>query len=469
MGSGQRPSRRKQRIAAAIVAATPLLALIGYVGSRQHLGDLEEQLVRRANELGAYRPGRPPRSLGLGGSVADLLQPAFIRIDSAMRGEGWDELLSELDQLDGHAGPLTIPSASLVELVLEDVHQALLASRALVADPGPGLRNIWLGHSELEDRGLGVFWAATRIAAHEVAMIARTDPDGALAVCLDGLALSRDVAIQGSPHAISMAKRATFRLLDPCVRAIDGASAHAIRTAMVELDGLARSAPDMERMLEGEMLAFAFANLRPTLGERHRRELGEDAIGVLMHFPEESGGIGAALLGRDSIPDVVIAFDEIKSAFALPRLSGARDVALAAARERRLRAWNPLPFLQTMEYRRFEHQASETRAALGLLAELAAIEIEPGLARRPDPPEGEEGVYLTWRGRDIQARLVMVREEGSADVVAALRPREEDGHEQGHRRAHDEDAPEKLGNRRAPEAHAVDGSKDPRPAERRPE
>jgi hypothetical protein len=247
------------------------VALAAWVAPRLYVADLQDALVREANEIVAA-----PRTRTLhvdaarAGSFADALRGPLQRYDQGWKvlagTDGARALVSAVARGERPLADLPANVASGLSPLAADLDALLAASRSERADLGP------------DHDPFGPFreasWVGLQQAAKHVAIRIRatgaSDPDRALSDCLDGLALGRDAAVAGGLVGRMTRAGIVGLLTTSCAEAISGADVGAARAAGPRLRRIRDAAPSFGAMLREEAIQVQLLAYGPRLPSKER-------------------------------------------------------------------------------------------------------------------------------------------------------------------------------------------------------
>jgi hypothetical protein len=245
------------------VGAAMMVVLAALVAPRLYVRDLEDALVREANDVvAAPRPRRAHVDAPRPGSIADALRGVLPRYEAS-----WNALMGDRSEGSNLLGGVARGERPLTELPPEvvtslaaldpDLDAMLSASRCERADLGPD-HDPWGPIA-------GVSWVGVLGAAKHAAIrmrLASGRGDGrVVSDCLDAMALGRDAAIAGGLIGRMIRAAVVGTLTPACGRAIAEAGAPEARDAAARLRRIRDAVPPFgatlrEEMVQIQLLAF---------------------------------------------------------------------------------------------------------------------------------------------------------------------------------------------------------------------
>ncbi|HSM91384.1 MAG TPA: hypothetical protein VLT47_00780 [Anaeromyxobacteraceae bacterium] len=366
-----RPPRRWDLVAAWALILAPLVGLAIWLGLRQRVGDLEERLVRDANAAFSRTFERPvhadaPLPGTLGDAVARHLPPIQAWADSVKDDEPARDVAREI--VEGKRPLARLPAAyarALADLA-PHLDGLLAGTRAAKADLPSG-REAFVPCD-------GANWTGYQAAALLVGLRARrslaaADAAGAVALCLDGLALGRDAAITSGMVGHMAGAAIVKRLAPPCRDALARLSPPERRTAASRLRVVRDGFPSVHEMLRVEFLSVELTAFTRLFHGDARRRLHEGALAVARSATWERPGLGAwweRWIARDGWRALRATMDA-----ALALAGSARGEALGLGLDElgkeSIRRINPLAAIAMPNYAKYVGRAEEAVGTLDAL------------------------------------------------------------------------------------------------------
>jgi len=161
-------------------------------------------------------------------------------------------------------------------------------------EPGVGAFADW-DHPRAADGGLLVQTIARLAAIRVLVSTAEARPGDALTVCADGLALSRDSALDGGLIGSMLAVAMTGRLVPACGQALDAASPEQRVRFLEELSRIRKAFPSFADVLEVESVEMQLMAFGGLLTGSELRRLPENARALAAKHMASTGFLGTVL------------------------------------------------------------------------------------------------------------------------------------------------------------------------------
>jgi hypothetical protein len=271
------PRRRWDLVLAWAVLVGPLLATALWLGARQRVGDLEEALVEDA----ALLVGPHQRPLHVDRAGSGTFGDAAARHLPAIRAEA-----------DARTADTAARDAARAVVAGERPLEELPRDYAAAVDRlGPDLDGLLAGtHAAAADLPAdvafgpagGETWGALQLAALFVGVRARRllaagEPTAAVATCLDGLALARDLGYSGSLVGLVTGAAVVSRLDPPCAEAIAAAPGPVRADAAARVRWIRGAFPTFGQVMRTEAVTMQLMAFRPILSADLRARLPREA------------------------------------------------------------------------------------------------------------------------------------------------------------------------------------------------
>lgn len=364
--------RRRPRLGlalAVLVFAGPALGLLGWLGLRQRVGDLEARLVRDANATFTAprpRPAHAPARPGTFGDAAARHLPAIqAEYEAAKADEPARELARAIAAGDRPFADLPPRYRDALDRLRPALDGLLDGTRAERADLAPGANAAapapgadWLGVQH-----------AVLLAAVDVrGALADGDAARASARCLDALALARDAAVTGMLVGRMVGVAAVGRLAPPCTSALAALPPAARREEAAALRTIAAGIPPLEETMRQDGLAMELLAFGQVMSPPGRAALAPEAAAHLASGPAYSGW--QRLLVRDAWRSARALLDRQLLAYGLP--AGPREAALKAALDEARKDPNPIPYVGAPDFSRYARRSDAAMLRLDALLLVAA-------------------------------------------------------------------------------------------------
>jgi hypothetical protein len=334
----------KRRAVAAVAVLAVVVPGAGLIAFAHRTHQAAERVVARATALDAKKPERASHAPVPGG-LDEFLEPLL-------------------------RAPVTPEPACTTSADSAECHAAwerdrgwaldvLKASRAERWAPVSGLHDVLL-FGDVEGTRLLIY--AARLGALEVGQL---QPDAALEVCLDGLALARDHALGGGMMSASIGADLQQLFAAPCTAQLAAASPEQRERARLALEGIRKSWPHTGAWVPYQMVlgltgccrsGFSVSQLSRLPGwARAPRRVEPDLVDRLMV--------------AHALPALVKMYERLEQAAALEPVRRGREVAAIEAAERE--ASNPLRNLATVDWEQFFTREDQRREELEQLVAAA--------------------------------------------------------------------------------------------------
>jgi hypothetical protein len=394
----------------------PLLAIVGgalavvlaSVGGTAYVtlrtGPLEERLVREAQALARAEYARPSHGLPtLPGSFAERLEPLMdeLRRLYQQRPEAPEEQTGQWPcrpVMEGSAAASELPARcrEALERSRAQVRRVLEATRAEVGGLPEGLRALAApGDGRKGDPGMALMYGVKLAALETRLLLAEGRVEEAVDVCLDTLALSRELTLGGGLIGQMLSASAHGVAYRPCAAALDGAPVAVKRTAAARLARLAEGFGPVSRMLKEESVAVQLMHFGDLMSAKTLAELPASARALT----EAAMGLdmaGNPLDARLSWHKTVKVFDAlVPVADGLP---GSRQRAFTAIDARDDGALYVVEGPEAATYHQFAERMDVRRLQHGALLALAEVDLKRAeTGRWPESVSGE-GLVLESSG-----------------------------------------------------------------------
>jgi hypothetical protein len=319
------------------VAAALSLLVIGVAARALWVRDLEEDLVRLANEtLGAPRPRPLHVGTAVPGRFAEALALHLPPLErEAKKWNDREDLMERLRAAGTGAEPIeALPSeyAQTLTTVATDVRGLLAGTHAELADLSLGDDPMTLGAGTW----VGYQFAARLVAVEVRSALAQGKREEATELCLDGLALGRDAAVAGGLIG-RMIGSAVVKLLLPACGVVVGARAADPDLLLPRLRILRDAVPAFEAVVPEESASMQLLLYGWQLSPERRARLHPRAAAWASVEPPD--GWLEGFVQRLAWRDVARAYVELEDAVALR--GDARRNALLAFERRWSASWHP--------------------------------------------------------------------------------------------------------------------------------
>lgn len=412
-----------KRVAAVLASLALVPVLLGaglMMRARAITRDLGARLVADTRALEENVHARPshvdapdPRSFG------DLLEP---HVDGLRAARLIDVGFTEADKASRRAvnekgepvSSLTPTARKWVETGRSGSAGARAATHGLTARHPEGMRSVSDPDHPGQDDGMAILQTAAKISAIVIReRLEARDATGAVAVCLDGLAIGREATHEMALLGAMVGAAIDGLLFESCAAALDAAPVATKRDAAARIRRVIAGHAPMSESLQQEAVVGDLTVFATTMNAKQREELSPEAqrmIGtaaasdvldrISVHFQHE--------MLRAAWPESRRMREEMSAAMELPRAE--RNARLHALSRRAENAWNPITRIGFPDYSKFEDRRRSAMATLKLLARAAeadATRAETGAWLATESPTGDEppGSVVLSSGGVLVVRL----------------------------------------------------------------
>ncbi len=433
--------RRNRRILSALFGGLGLIALLIAVPAillELRARSLGDELVSEVRELHAAKPKRPSHvDSPLPGSFADGLEPMVDELIALQASEA--ELDVETKEACAAVREGTRPFSELPKPCAEALargRELLERTRALTRFERAGLPVELgaLGHPDhpWQQKGLVSLQHVTRLGALQMRRdLEAGRADEATDLCVDLLALSRDIGSGGGLLAQMVGVATAGIAFQPCAASLDSASVEKKRSALVALRriraGIARPS---ERMRE-ERAAMSLLGTGAVVPSSHLEALPEGARALTRESAKHAREVPVAgpLLMRDAWRQWWPLVAEIGEAMDLE--PSQRTVRLQALNEKASASWNPIVRIAMPDHGRFGQRDDQRLAQHDLLVALLLHDLartESGTwsgetpPLYPDPQQTPRFLFEVIASAEGDALRLAVRDERFPELTVTVRP-----------------------------------------------
>lgn len=357
------------------------LALVATWRLEKRVWDVGTALIDGARALEAARWPRPshvdtPTPGTFGQALAPLM--AELRAFKATAPKlSEDERQRCRDVRDGRQPVSELPQVCQAWLERDRslVERVLKTARTEEAGPPEGLRTL-APPTHPDHESLLVFMDVLRLTALEVRLRAdRGQADSALELCLDGLALARDLG-HGTGLIGAMTSSTGDKLLYlPCTSALRGASPAALLQAVKTLRRIREGLSPFSSAMHQESILLPVLTLGEALDPQQVKQFPVGAQALMAAssalFEPETLPIVRSLLLRDALLELFPIHQRMVPLMDLP--AALRDPRLEEELNRMEHSRNPLVSLAPSSYAAFARRVDQQRAWLDLLVALALV------------------------------------------------------------------------------------------------
>lgn len=343
-------------------------------------GKLGDRLVEEANRQARAPWPRPahvePPTPGSFGKVLEGLMPEVARLHKASDAGVLEKDKQCLPVEQGLApfDTLAEPCRLLLESRRQVLPQVLAATRAETGGLPPGVHAFSGQQPHLPKSGMAALRNLPRLAGLKVRrLLARGERGAAVDTCLDGLALSRELALGGALPGLILSSKGIEELYHPCAGALDAAPAERKRQALGQLARLREGFPAFSSVMRSEAVLTQLTYYGHLLSEEQLEALDP---GVRALTRESMGGEmlpGPRLLARRHWHATVKAFEVLQAAADLP--SDARHKAFTRFGSTLSRRWFEVPPEDAGRYDSYAARADRRRLLLEVLSTLAEVDL----------------------------------------------------------------------------------------------
>ncbi|MDY7226219.1 hypothetical protein [Hyalangium rubrum] len=266
-----------------------ILACAGALaGLLMRTGPRIERVVREANDFeGALHPRPPHIGTPTTGTFARAVEPLLAEArelpepepDSMSRPEGEDEVASEAwskafqalreQCLDVTVGKLSLekmpaPCRKALDQGRQVMRRVLAATHAEVGGLPAGAGSLSRPSFSREPSGMRALERVVELAALETRLlVAEGHAQEAVDVCLDSLAVSRELSLGGALHGSQLSASSQALTYRPCAEALDKASVERKRQALVQIGRLREGRPSFSAVLREESVFHQLTTFGP--------------------------------------------------------------------------------------------------------------------------------------------------------------------------------------------------------------
>ncbi|GEN05587.1 hypothetical protein SAMN05443572_101869 [Myxococcus fulvus] len=382
----------------------------GWAYVKLRTGPLEERLVREVGELSRTSYARPSHvSPSVPGSFARHLEPLLEPVLQLYQEQQKSQGSSAQGQPCRDVADGKLPTSALTQGCEQALEQArpLLARVLLATHAEAGGLPERLGAlaplTPARANGRFALMYVVHLAALETRVrLSQGQASAALDVCLDALALSRELELGGGMEGQLLSATGHTVLYHPCADALDAAPLERKRLAISQLARLADGYAPFSVTLRQESVLLQLVHFRPLLSEETLARLPAGSQDIV---PPELLGLSPpddnALTARRAWWQLVEGFDALTAAADLP--TGARRRAFALLELGTLSLHGPDvvtygEYAERLDLRRLQHDALIT------LAEVDLARAERG--HWPDsPPRHKDSSFVLEPMGPTEARL----------------------------------------------------------------
>jgi hypothetical protein len=399
-----------------ILAGGALLLLLAGVGGlallSQRAGSLGDRLVREANTRFRAAWPRPSHAgsptPGSFGQAMEPLVPELLRLHKSSDYDvlAKDKACQPLEQ--GTASYEDLPPAcrQLLDSRRDVLLRILAATRAGTGGLPPGLNSFSDPRHPHQPNSVAALRNLLRFAALETRRrLSRGEASAAVDTCLDSLALSRELALDGGLRGVILSSAGHEQLYQPCAGALDAAPLERKRQALSQLGWLREGYPPLSQVFQDESLLIQLGYYGELLSEEQRLALVPEAQAIARSGLSLGVLPGPPSLARHHWSTTVKGFDALVAAADLPMDERRKAFArIDAALEQR---WFEVPPENAGQLDKLADKAGRRRLLVDALRTL----VEVDLAR------AEQGTWPT--ALSPQAALTL---EPASPTEAHLKP-----------------------------------------------
>lgn len=362
------PGPRLDLVVFAALLLLPAAGVLGWLLSRSQTDTVEQALLQRATELASRTGARaphlpavaretPPSGTALARNLDALL--SALRLDDA-----GDATLRRAGR--GQLEPPELPPSvvAALERARPPLLEVLAETRSAEVRIPPEIRFIY------RPDGLYSLPVLRRLAASVALEVFSASRGGAgeraLGLCLDGLALGRDLSLDAGLLGLEARRILQADLAPACLAALAAATPEAAAAAVAPISSIALSAPSIATTARNDATLMTIEVFGNSLSEDFERSLPK---GLPPMVPPEPSAL-QRWLRRDAIGDVWAVFGETEQALRTPRPDRARAFArVGRAAERRV---NPTAAISLLDWGKWDSRDAEAHALLVAVATAAA-------------------------------------------------------------------------------------------------
>jgi hypothetical protein len=367
------PLRRWDLLAAWAVILAPALGIAIWIGLRQRVGDLQERFFRDANAAFSRPLSRPVHvDRAAPGTVGEAVARDLPAVQAWLTSVRDDtKALETARAVVAGVRPLADLPPSF-SAALESLSASL---DGLLAGTRAGRLDLPLAPEKWEPCP-GADWGGYQTAALFAGLrvrraLAAGDAGGAMATCLDGLALGRDAAISSSLVGHMVGAAIVKRLLPPCAAALAGLDPGERPAAAARLRSVRDAFPSIPEMCRVDFLGQELIVLGRVMTPGERARLAPLALAQIPSGPAPAAW--ERLLARDAWRSMRATWDGLLRVAEQER-GLARDAGFAAVLKGTERYVNPLAAIGTPAgYARYARRAEAAVARFDFAVLSAAV------------------------------------------------------------------------------------------------
>lgn len=266
-----------------------ILACVGglaWMGVRA--GALGDRLVREANAREQAPPAwpRPSHALqptaGSFGEALEALMPEVVRLYKPANHTLFSNECTQVARGEEPFEALSPGCRQLLASHKEVLSRVLAATHREVGGLPEGLRSLSDPQHPYQTQGQGVLRMLIRLAQLETRRhLVLHEQEAAVDTCLDGLALSRELALGGGLTSRLISVFGYEQLYPLCAEALDTAPVERKRQALEQLARLREGFPPLSRVIHDEALLTQLLHYGSMLSEEQRAALAPHSMAIV--------------------------------------------------------------------------------------------------------------------------------------------------------------------------------------------
>lgn len=311
------------------LASGVLVLLVAGVGGLAWLstraGKQGEQLVQEANKQVRATWPRPshvePPTPGSFGEALSALMPELQRLHKSSDYEVLEKnkACRPVEQGTAPFEALAEPCRQLFEARREVLPRLLAATRAGTGGLPEGLTSFSDPQHPFQRSGRASLRHLVRFTGLEIRRLLSQKQEGAAVdTCLDGLALSRELALGGGFQGVVLSSKGIEELYQPCAAALDAATPGRKRQALGQLARVREGFPALSSVLQSEAVLTQLSYYGRLLSEEQLAALEPPAAALARDALTQGMLPGPPMLARHHWRTTVKFFDALVAAADLP-------------------------------------------------------------------------------------------------------------------------------------------------------
>jgi len=359
-----------------LVAGVGMLAWLGL-----RAGSLGDQLVQEANrQVRATWPRPSHMEVPTPGSFGEALSGLMPELKGLYKSSDYDVMEKDkacypVEQGTARFEDMAEPCRLMFESRREVLPRVLAATRAQTGGLPPGLTAFSAPEHPFQRGGKIALRYLLRFTGLEIRrLLSQGQPAAAVDTCLDGLALSRELALGGAYHGVVLSSGGIENLYQPCAAALDAAPPERKRQALSQLARLREGFPPLSSVLQSESVLTQLSYYGSMLSEEQLAAM-EPAAAALARDSLLQGVLpGPPMLARHHWRTTVKSFDALVAVADLPPAE--RQKAFARIDVALSKRWFEVPPEDAAQMHEFALRADRRVLLLEALRTLVRVDLE---------------------------------------------------------------------------------------------